>query len=217
MCVEEPIFEAGRKFDPDRGSAIARIVAEELVRAEFAVVQATRTSEIVSRERARMSPLYDVDSGRRDEARYAEFQARSRAALHAELGCELVARLTVAAGIAAAPGMDVAWDGVWDKAFGGAGRVGLVGVLSLRVSLRAMDGREVYFGTGGIELSREFDPNPRSLRSLPRPVPDLLRDETRIRRATQAALQPYLGGKATLVYGNPRQKRAWGTPARDDR
>lgn len=105
---------------------------------------------------ASLGGAYDIYSGRLDRTKRQEILAASRDRLKADLKCDALLSATVSlvnanffAGVAA-------WDGVRESLRGDGS--GYVGAISLWVSIEDMNGKEQFFGTGGIQVLSHLDP-----------------------------------------------------------
>lgn len=172
----------------------SRLIDEELNRYGFSVIRPQEYERTWMTVAGEPGDFLDPKTGERDEAAMSRAMSLVLDKLHADFEIEgvlfpqiVVVEATFAAGTAV-------WDGVEQRIekggpvtrFLSGSQHGVLGALSLRVSIRSPDGEALFENSGGIEVlsklvGKEFVPVPRQ---------ELFSDEKRNRKAVQTALEP---------------------------
>lgn len=157
------------------------------------------TEAVFKRAIEQAGGYYDPHSGWIDEAKYSQVRAQTLQSLKNELGCDALLTATVAVVTAPVKNGTATWDGVAYPVGGGAGTRGWVKALSLWVTIRDLDDREIYFHTGGIEPLASVEVG--FLRDTVKPAaPEaLLTDPVRSRQAIEAGLDGVPMGRPAAV------------------
>jgi hypothetical protein len=193
VCIDRlrmdfPVPDAERK-----AAEIQDLIAGILDRAAIKTVGPAESTRVFNEAVERSGGYYDVHSGERDEVRFAAMSQAGFRALHERLGCDALLAPTVAVVLAPWRNNEAAWDGITDSlGGGGAGGYGYAPALSLWISIQDLDGREIYFGTGGIQIGTQLEQG--FLRNRFKGVGDemLLGRPFRNQIAVETSLAPFL-------------------------
>jgi hypothetical protein len=192
ICIDRlrmdfPVPDAERK-----AAEIQDLIAGVLGKAGVTTVAPADSTRVFNEAVKRSGGYYDVHSGERDEARFAAVSQAGFQALHERLGCDALLAPTVAVVLAPWRNNEAAWDGITDSLGDGVGGYGYVPALSLWISIQDRDGREIYFGTGGIQIGTRLEQG--FLRDRFKGVGEetLLGRPFRNQIAVEVSLQPFL-------------------------
>jgi hypothetical protein len=192
VCVESVDVEIPFRYQKQRLGELLAVLLQELPNAGLAAVAPDRVQAVVKEFQKTQRDLYDPYTGILDEAAYERARKDLAERYRRELGCDGV--LTAHVAIVKAPinTGKAEWDGVQDPVRNSIS--GWVKALSLWISIRDMDRRQLYFGTGGIEPLFSLGPtkfiDPQDVVASPDEV--ILGSERKNRRAIRAALSPLL-------------------------
>lgn len=172
----------------------SRLIDEELNRHGFSIVRPDEHEITWEAVVGDPDDFLDVETGERDEAAMSRAMSLALSPLGADFVIEgvLFPRIVVVEAPFAAG--TAAWDGVEQRIekggpvtrFLAGSQHGVLGALSLKVSIRSADGETLFENSGGIEVlskmvGKEFVAVPRL---------ELFADEKRNRKAVQTALEP---------------------------
>lgn len=144
-------LESEAPTTPETARRLENQIADGLRALGFESVDSEKTVEALTRLGRAAGGYYDVDNGRRDDARYAQLAPKVRRGAGKALGCQALLEPRVV--VVSAPwGAGVArWDGNAVGIGGGRSATGTIGALSLHLRIADADDRELYYGVGGIE------------------------------------------------------------------
>lgn len=186
LCMTEPTLPEDLAA---RRPAVEGQLREALERVRFRIVAAEAVSPVAERVEREIGGFVDRLTGERDWPRYREFVVARGRAFRAELGCDAELRSHVALLRIAWLNGEAKWDGLSTQVssqsrlmmnlVGGRIESGYVGALSLWVGIWDLEGRELAFRSGGIELLATLE----SDGWHPVPPEQVLSREDRLRRA----------------------------------
>lgn len=125
-------------------------LAHRLGQGGFTVVPSEQSRAVTQRVLAAAGGYYDPYSGERDQARYDAVRPQVASALRGELGCDATVLPTIALVSVPFHGGEAQWDGL-RYPYGSYDVSGWTAGLSLWVSIRDLDGQELFFSTGAIQ------------------------------------------------------------------
>src|SRR5262249_33737440 len=143
--------------EPERVATYLAILGQELGRGGFAFVPKEKILAVQRRVYAQPPDVYDRYTGVRDEARYATARPALLAALHEELGCDAILHARVVVVNSVWTLGTAVWDGATEDVEGGSMDSGWIAALSVWLTLDDMHDKEIYFGTGGIQVLVGFE------------------------------------------------------------
>jgi hypothetical protein len=168
------------------------LLQERLRAAGFALVSSDQVLETWRRAAADAGGYFDRDSGRRDEAKFDVVKQQALRTLQEQFGCDAILTPTIALVLSSWTNGVAEWDGMQDQLAGGWGAHGRVPALSLWISMRDLQDNEIYFGTGGIQVTAKLEGF--FVEKFAQVSMDtLLTDRQRNLQAIHASLQPLLG------------------------
>lgn len=193
VCLEHVITPFPSEKIQARVTAYEGLLQWGLESAGWAVVAPDRVREVLDAAIEAHGTVYDSATGDRDEASFRARQSESFAVLRRELSCDAVASPSIAVVYSSWTNGVASWDGQRDHIDGGWGANGWVRALSLHLLLRDTGGKDLYFGTGGIQLlvNRE-ETGFLKMEFKLKEVEDLLADARRNTVSVVAALEPFL-------------------------
>lgn len=192
VCVESVDVEIQFRHEKQRLGELLAVLMQELPNAGLTPVAPDRVQAVVTEFQKTKRDLYDPYTGTCDEAAHAHARKELAERYRSELGCDGV--LTAHVAIVKAPIVTGKgeWDDVQDPVRNSIS--GWVKALSIWISIRDMDRRQLYFGTGGIEPLFSLGPtklfDPQDVVASSEEV--ILGSERKNRRAIRAALKPLL-------------------------
>jgi hypothetical protein len=170
------------------------MIDEELNRYGYSVVRPQQYEATWKKVSGESGDFRDPTSGERDEAGISQAMFRTLDELRADFELDGVLFPSIIVVEAAFGVGTAAWDGVEQRIetggpvtgfFSGSQR-GVIGALSLRVSIRDKGGKELFLNSGGIEVLSKIDG--KAFVSVPRQ--ELFTDKERNRVAVATALKP---------------------------
>lgn len=134
-------------------ASFERLLSDGLQAAGINTIPSTNTTAAYERINQAQGGCFDPHTGRPDMAK----DNKVHRAVMKELGCQ--GRVTPEVVVVVSPwnSGEAKWDGVTDSLGGGSDAYGRVGALSLWITIRDADGREIYFTTGGIEILSKLE------------------------------------------------------------
>jgi hypothetical protein len=191
-------------FDfPDRAAKLAALQGEirsVLEGAGFIVVPSDAVVEVFRQVNEDEGGYFDPHFGWRDEPKWQRVRTRAYGELERRHQCDALLLPAIAMVVAPWANGTARWDGVEDSmasTWSALGSFGRVPALSLWITVRDMQDREIYFHTGGIQVVQQLRDS--FLRSSFEFVSenDLLADQNRNRNAVRASLAEFLaaGGR----------------------
>ena len=136
------------------------LVAHELATRGFTVVPAADVQALTTRIMDSEGGFFDPHTGRRDEVRFRRVRERTSTELGAQLHCDATVNATLALVTAPWKNGHAEWDGFEEGMapglLGGYGAFGYLPALSIWISVRDVHDRELFFGTGGIQVLQKL-------------------------------------------------------------
>lgn len=153
LCLGVPELPHGIVDADEKAKVVATALATGLAARNYTVVDADRTGAVWGDVVAREGGFHDPLVGAVDLARFERIRLAALRELHDSFECDAYVAPQVVVVMAPFEGSGEAhWDGVTDQVPGIRGMIGRTGALSLWVTIFDLGAREVYFGTGGIEI-----------------------------------------------------------------
>jgi len=192
LCLWRPSIEVPTVEAEARLQEITEILLEELVRMQYEVVPPERVSDLWMEIREREGGTFDPDTGQRIEDRHRAIPEVAYAGFRSELGCDAIVRARVGTVEVDWDDGAASWDGVTRSVEGVPDSYrGTVEAISLFVTLFDMDGREIYFRSGGIQVLSKVGFGPSGKRQLESiDAERVLEDPSEIREGVRVAVEP---------------------------
>jgi len=192
VCLHPTQIPAGIPEPQRKIDSLEFIFNQRLTEVGFTVVPSAKVEESWQAITKREGGVFDPDTGRRDEDRYQRIADRARAEMKTTLGCDVFLAPTVSMVLAPWTEGIAEWDGRRDSLQGGRNAFGRVPAFSLWVAILDLDGEEIYFGTGGIEVAAELQSEFLSERFEGVDESDMLTDGPALYGAVAASLGDFL-------------------------
>ncbi len=186
----------------ERLTPFERELAEVLRSNGFTVVETDKVWPVTKWAVESEGGFYDPYTGWREDEKYRFVQTRIVRELHQQLGCDATLSPHIAVVTSPWANGTASWDGVTDELGSGWGAHGYVGALSLWVRIWNLDGEEIYFGTGGIQVISHLEQGFLSSTFKDAEVDQLLANHSRVAGAVRASLEalvPHAGGRANSL------------------
>jgi hypothetical protein len=170
------------------------LIDAELHRRGYTVIRPQRYTASWNRVSAEMGDFALVGSEGRDEAKMSEAMVRTMDALGADFKLDAVVFPSIVVVEAQFRAGRAVWDGAEQKietagameSFFSGSQEGVVGALSLKLSIRDREGKTLFIHNGGIQVLSKMEG--KSFVNVPRG--DLFTDKERNRRAVEIAIEP---------------------------
>lgn len=197
LCVLPLDFQVPLPPDDARRTLVEQRLLARLGES-FRVVPPAETQAAMREAIAATGGWFDPHTGERDPARWEAGRPQAAARLRATIGCDATLRATVAVVSVPFSSGEVHWDGR-NMPYGRLGSDGWTTGLSLWIDIRDLDDRELYFGTGGIEVVVALDEGFFSHSFTPAAPDQVLRQPMQIDQALSDALGPLLAAPAAVI------------------
>lgn len=152
VCVGSIVSELQFEGKAERLAAFEVILVEEALRSGWTVVEPARFVALAREVETAGGGSFDPVTGEKDVAKARSLSAEVRGKAREKLGCDgflypslAMVRASWADGVAV-------WDGIRQSMGGGWNAYGYLPALSLWLRLKDFDDREVFFGTGGVQV-----------------------------------------------------------------
>ncbi|HEY1269842.1 MAG TPA: hypothetical protein VGH16_21475 [Candidatus Binatia bacterium] len=178
-----------------------RLIRTKLEEGGFKVVSSDEFASIWKKSVAKLGPVYDPASGKRDDKKFNAAFAAAANELRGQTGADALLRLAVSVEKAEFSSNVAEWhgttdyvrpEGVWGMISGPQG-YGTVPALSLWVHLVDFQGTEMYVNAGGIQVMSKFGSG---MKFYDVPLHDFFADEAKNARSVAIALNPLIGRPA---------------------
>lgn len=179
-------------------SQFESIIENKLSGAGFSVVLSNEYRDILKRENERIGGCFDPATGKRDEIKFRTIEERTFQELEKEFNADAVLFTNILVVKARFSRFEAEWDGAEEsfdvrhgvlKFLDTSTSSGTVGALSMKATIKDMDGTTLFVNQGGIQVLSNY--HSRGL--IPIPTHDLLLNEGRNIGAVHIALWPVIG------------------------
>lgn len=193
VCVTS--ITTGLEFEgrAERLPVFDAIFLQETARTGWTVVEPSRFEALALRVASSEGGSFDTITGEQDVAKAEAIVATVRKTAREELGCDGFLHPELVVVTASWGEYGAGWDGVRQAMGRTANAYGHVPALSIRVRLEGMDGEEVFYGTGGVQVLSTLESTgflQRDFASVSEA--SLLANNARLFAASRAALAPFL-------------------------
>jgi hypothetical protein len=185
ICLQPLQSELPFQDEKEVRTGIAQMIETELAQAGIAVVHEERTTPIWEESVADHGGLYDRYTGRPQRATLELVRETFRKRLRDQLGCDALLQPS-AAFVMATFNDSASWDGA--SAPVASGYMGTMPAVSLWISILDMEGEEIYFGSGGVQVLGKVTPGFWSAEFEELPAAVVLGFRDRNAQAVEAAL-----------------------------
>ena len=178
-----------------RISHFESLVEDKLHEAGFAVVRSNEYRDIWERENQLIGGCFDSATGRMDETKFRKVQERTCQELEKQFNVDAILLVDILVVKANFRQYEAEWDGAEEsfdvrhgvlQFFDTSITKGTVGALSMRATIKDIDGVALYVNQGGIQVLSKYG----SGGFVPVPMSELLVSEERNRAAVNIALGP---------------------------
>lgn len=195
IAIAPLVFPVELSASKQRISQFESLVANKLSKAGFSVVRSHEYRDIWERENQLLGGCFDPVTGTIDQAKYRSVQERTCQQLEKKFNADAILFLEILAVKANFWQFRAEWDGAEEsfddrqglvKFFDTSTTRGTVGALSIKATIKDMDGIALYVNQGGIQVLSRYGSGGFS----PVPVNELLTNEERNVGAVDIALEP---------------------------
>lgn len=184
-------------------SQFESLIENKIRDAGFSVVLSNEYRDIWKRENELIGGCFDPATGKRDETKFRTVEKRTFEELEKEFNADAVLFTKILVVKARFSNFEAEWDGVEEsfdvrhgvlKFLDTSTSSGSVGALSMKATIKDMDGTTLYINQGGIQVLSTYH----SRGFVPIPTHDLLLNQGRNIGAVNVTLWPVIGNPSII-------------------